>query len=73
MSLLVHVAPGVEAAAIAAFLTVIVVVPVVVIDGPPRFGRDARAFLLFRTRRRGVRTLSHLPLRRSCHAVRGHG
>ena len=44
MSLLVHVAPGVEAAAVVAVFTVIVVVPVVVVDGPPRFGHDARAF-----------------------------
>ena len=33
----VHVARGVEAAAVCAVLTVFVVVPVVVIYGPPRF------------------------------------
>ena len=41
----VHVAPSVEAAAVFAVLTAIVVVPVVIVtDGPTRFGRDARAF-----------------------------
>ena len=40
----VHVAPWVDAAAVVAVLSVIVVVPVLVFDGPPRFGRDARAF-----------------------------
>ena len=44
----VHVAPWVEAAAVVAVLAVTVVVPVVVIiDGPPRFGRDARAFCCY--------------------------
>ena len=40
----VHVALRVEAAAVYAVLTVIVLAFVVVIHGPPRFGRDARAF-----------------------------
>ena len=40
----VHVAPGVEAASVVTVITVIFVVPVVVIDGPPWFWRDARAF-----------------------------
>ena len=40
----VHVAPTVEAAAVVAVFLVIVGVLLDVIDGPPRFGRDARAF-----------------------------
>ena len=66
----VHVVPRVEAAAVVAVLTVVVIVAV--LDGPPRFWRDARAFLLSWTRRRGLRTLSHLTLRRSFHAVGCH-
>ena len=49
--------------------TVVVVVPVVVTDVPPRFWRDARAFCCSRPESGGVRTLSHLTLRRSFHAV----
>ena len=56
----VHVAPRVETAAVGAVLTVIVVVPlVVVIDGPPRFWRDARALCGFRTRREIADPQSH--------------
>ena len=40
----VHVAPRVEAAAVVAVLAVIVVVHIAVVDEPPRFWRDARAF-----------------------------
>ena len=36
---------------------------------PQRLGRDARAFLLFWTRRRRLQTLSHLTLRRSFHVT----
>ena len=66
----IHVAPWVEPAAVHGVLTVVVVVPsVVAIDGPPRFGRDARAFCCSGPESGDCAPPSHLTLRRISHAV----
>ena len=53
---------------VAAFDILTVIVVVVVIDGPPRFGRDARASAVLTTKWK-LRTMSQLTLRRIIHAI----